>query len=64
MEQRAITEVDVRAMLHRARSFAPSVVAGRFMIDTAHSGRPWIVVVEPDDTEQLLVVVTAYEVAS
>jgi hypothetical protein len=39
-EQRAITEVDVRAMRHRARSFAPSVVLGRFMIDTTHAGDP------------------------
>ena len=33
------------------------------MIETSHDGRPWIVIVEPDGEEQLLVV-TAYEVAS
>ena len=62
MEQRAVSELDVRAMLHGARGFAPSVVPGRFMIDTTHAGRSWIVIVEPDMTEQLLVVVTVYEV--
>ncbi len=64
MEQRAITEVDVRAMLHHATGYSPSVVPGRFMIETSHGGRPWIVIVEPDGEEQLLVVVTASEVAS
>jgi len=34
------------------------------MIETSHGGRPWIVIVEPDGEEQLLVVVTASEVAS
>ena len=33
------------------------------MIETSHGRRPWIVIVEPDGEEQLLVV-TAYEVAS
>ena len=32
MEQRGVTEVDVRAMLERATGFEPSVVEGRFMI--------------------------------
>jgi hypothetical protein len=32
------------------------------MIDTTHAGRPWVVIVEPDPAERLLVVVTVYEV--
>ncbi len=62
MEQRGVSEVDVRSMLQGARGQSPSVVPGRFMIDTAHAGRPWVVIVEPDPTERLLVVVTVYEV--
>ena len=62
MEQRGVSEVDVRSMLQAARRHSPSVVLGRFMIDTAHEGRPWVVIVEPDRTERLLVVVTVYEV--
>ena len=31
------------------------------MIETTHQGRPWIVIVEPDPAESLLVIVTAYE---
>lgn len=51
----SVRAVSVRNSLH--------VVPGRFMIETSHGGRPWIVIVEPDGEEQLLVV-TAYEVAS
>ena len=63
MEQRAGTEVEVRAMLERATSFEPNVVEGRFMIHVRHAQRPWIAIVEPDAEEKLLVVVTAYEVS-
>ena len=62
MEQRGVTEVDVRAMLERATAFQPSVVEGRFMIHVARNNRPWIVV-ESDIDVSLLVVVTAYEVS-
>ena len=37
MEQRGVTEVEVRAMLERATSFEPSVVEGRFMIHVHYS---------------------------
>ena len=63
MEQRGVTEVDVRAMLERATAFEPSVVEGRFMIHAKKNDRPWIVIVEPDSDASLLVVVTAYEVS-
>ena len=63
MEQRGVTEVDVRAMLERATTFEPSVVEGRFMILVARNNRPWIVIIEPDTDASLLVVVTAYEVS-
>jgi hypothetical protein len=48
-------------MLQRARGYSPSVAAGRFMIATTHRDRPWIIIVEPDPTERVLVIVTAYE---
>ena len=63
MEQRGVTEVDVRAMLERATAFEPSVIEGRFMIHVVRNNRPWIVIVEPDVDASLLVVVTAYEVS-
>ena len=63
MEQRGVTEVDVRAMLERTTRYEPSVVEGRFMIHAAHQQRPWIVIFEPDVDARLLVVVTPYEVS-
>ena len=63
MEQRGVTEIDVRAMLERATRYEPSVVEGRFMIHAVHQQRPWIVIVEPDVDATLLVVVTPYEVS-
>jgi hypothetical protein len=63
MEQRGVTEVDVRAMLERATCYEPSAAEGRFMIHAIHQQRPWIVIVEPDVEAKLLVVVTVYEVA-
>lgn len=61
MQQRDVTEVDLRSMLQRAASYSPSVVGKRFMIHTTHRGRPWIIIVEPDPEERVLVIVTAYE---
>jgi hypothetical protein len=63
MEQRGVTEVEVRAMLERATGFEASVVEGRFMIQTRRGEGPWIVIVEPDADASLLVVVTVYEVS-
>jgi hypothetical protein len=40
--------------------FHLDVVDGRFVIETRFRGRRWEVVVEPDDTDHILVVVTAY----
>ena len=63
MEQRGVTEIDVRAMLEQTTAFEPSVVEGRFMIRVARNSRSWIVIVEPDNDASLLVVVTVYEVS-
>lgn len=62
MEQRGVTEVQVRAMLERATELEANVVEGRFMIHARHQQRPWIVIVEPDADANVLVVVTVYEV--
>lgn len=62
MEQRGVTEVEVRAMLERATGFERSVVEGRFMIHAYRAQRPWVVILEPDADVNLLVVVTVYEV--
>ena len=63
MEQRGVTEVEVRAMLERAIRFEASVVEGRFMIHTKRGQGSWVVIVEPDADVRLLVVVTVCEVS-
>ena len=49
-------------MLESATSFRVDVVEGRFLNETRFKGRPWEIVVEPDETNHVLVVVTAYGV--
>jgi hypothetical protein len=56
------TEVDLRLMLERATGFRPDVVDDRFVVETRFRAASWEVVVEPDEVEHLLVVVTAYPV--
>ena len=63
MEQRGVTEVEVRAMLETATGFEASVVEGRFMINTRRGQRPRVVIVEPDAEARVLVVVTVCEVS-
>ena len=62
MEDRHFTEVDLRGMLEKASAYRPDVVEGRFIIETRFRRRAWEVVVEPDEVEHLLVIVTAYGV--
>ena len=62
MEDRTFTEVDLRLMLERATGFRPDVVDDRFVVETRFRAGPWEVVVESDEVEHLLVVVTAYPV--
>jgi uncharacterized protein DUF4258 len=60
MADRGFTEVDIRELLDRAVEWRPSAADGRFLIRTRFRRRRWEVVVEPDELEHLLVVVTAY----
>jgi len=62
MEQRGVTEVEVRALPERATASEASVVEGRFMVQTRRRQSPWVVIVEPDAEANPLVVVTAHEV--
>jgi len=60
MADRDFDEIDLRTMLENASGFSPNIVPGRFTVHTRHSGQPWEVIVEPDDVDELLVVITAY----
>lgn len=60
MADRDFDEVDLRTMLENASGLAPTIVPGRFTVETRHAGQPWEVMVEPDDDDELLVVIAAY----
>jgi Domain of unknown function (DUF4258) len=60
MTDRDFDEVALRSMLERAQGYRPDFIQGRFVVSTRHRLHPWEVIVEPDDEDQLLVVVTAY----
>ena len=47
-------------MLDRATDYRENHEAGRYAIETAHAGREWEVIIEPDPVEESLIVVTAY----
>ena len=62
MLDRGFTEVDLRWMLGHAGGYRSDVADGRWLIETRHKRREWEVIVEPDDEQKLLVVVTAYPI--
>lgn len=62
MIDRQFNEIDLRKMLHNAQSYRQNIVDGRWVVMTRHSQRPWEVIVEPDSTSNLVVVITAYPV--
>jgi hypothetical protein len=63
MEDRCFNEVHLRQMLEHALGYRPDAVDGRWVIDARHGRRRWEIIVEPDDIEHLLVVVTAYPIS-
>ena len=64
MEERGLAETDLRAMLEDAADYRESAAPGRFIIATTFGVQNWEIVVEPDEREAVLVVVTAYRVES
>lgn len=63
MADRGFNEVDVRRMLTSASSVRPDVTPGRWIVSARHRRATWEVIVEPDTSAQLVVVITAYPVA-
>jgi len=62
MDDRSCTELDLRAMLEVAVGYRKDVAPGRWIIESKRGRQPWEVIVEPDDSVNLLVVITAYPV--
>ena len=64
MEDRAFNESDLRKMLGRSTNYRADIVEERWIIETQHKRHRWEVIVEPDELEKLLVIITAYPVWS
>ena len=61
MEERGVSEVEVRTMLKRRTSVEAKAAEGRFTVRASHKSSSWVVIVEPDLDATMLVVVTVYE---
>ncbi len=64
MQERGLGEVELRTLLHDAEDVRPSCMPGRFLITSSAGKDTWRIVVEPDELEGILIVVTAYGVQS
>jgi hypothetical protein len=64
MIDRSFSEVELRLMMENpnGRRFGGSV--GRLIVETVHLGEAWEVVAEPDELEQVVIVITAYKVTA
>lgn len=60
MEERGFSEIELRTILDSASKLVPARRPGRWLVHTRHAGHPWVVVVEPDLDDKILMIVTAY----
>ena len=60
MEDRDFNEVGLRVMMEQARAYRVDTIPRRWVIETNHRGENWEVIVEPDESERLLVIIKAY----
>jgi hypothetical protein len=60
MEEREFSEVELRGMISDITNLLAARRRGRFIGRTRLKGAPWIVVLEPDFDDHVVVVVTAY----
>lgn len=63
MADRDFNEVELRRMYAAATGVRAELEPGRWVLETRHRRAAWEVVVEPDPTMQVVVVVTAYPVS-
>lgn len=65
MVDRHFSETDLRSMMESASGYhADETEPGRWVVESTHESRPWEVIVEPDEADRVLVVITAYPVDS
>ena len=62
MDDRFFNEVDLRIMIDDADGIRVGSRIGRWVIETTHNDDAWEVVVEPDERDEVIVVITASKV--
>jgi Domain of unknown function (DUF4258) len=62
MLDRSFNETDLREMFEQATGYRPDAAPDRYVIETTRDGKQWEIIVEPDETAEILIVVTAYAV--
>ena len=62
MEQRGLTEIALRTMLAAPHGLDEDVVDGRWVVSCRRRAERWDVIVEPDEEDEVIVVVTTYRV--
>lgn len=60
MEDRSFTEMDLRTMLQDAVGLKRDPIPGRWQVQVRVRSAMWWVIVEPDEDDCVIVVVTAY----
>ena len=51
-------------MMEKASAIRPDVVEGRWVVVARYRRKRWEIIVEPDETERLIVAITAYTVGA
>lgn len=59
---RGFSEVDLRLMIEMTAAIRRGVAKGRWILETAHDGDTWEVIVEPDEHDRVIVVITSFRV--
>ena len=59
MKERGFSESDLRAMIEDTIDIQEQD-HGSFVVKTRHDGGRWEVIVSPDETKEVIIVVTAY----
>ena len=62
MIDRGFTEADLRLMVEVTDEIRPGSSSGRWILGTILQRERWEVVVEPDERDRVIVVITAYRV--
>jgi hypothetical protein len=64
MIDRGFSAADLRLMIEVAQALGVGKTPGRWIVRTSYLGDAWEVVVEPDELDRVIVVITAYKVTT